>query len=421
MQDYPKIAYIMSRFPHLPETFILREMNQLSTLGWPISLYPIVNQEQSIIHPSAERWLSQVKKAPLMSKAIVAANGRAFIKNPWRYGRIWLQSIVENLSSPKFLSRTLAMLPKAVYFAEMMQAEGITHVHAHYASHPALMAWIIHQLTGIPYSVTVHAHDIFVKFNMLHTKLKGASAIVAISEYNRAHLKRILGDWVTSKTHIIHCGIDMNSYKPPQTKKELSTFEIINIGSLQPYKGQQYLVQACAILRDQGIPFRCRIIGEGEGRDALTTLINDLDLADKVILLGAQTQDAVMALLPTAHCYAMPSIITPEGKMEGIPVSIMEAFASGLPVIATELSGIPELVQPGKTGYLVPPENAEALAGQLVEIYQNPADAMAKAKKGRALVAQSFELTQNVQQLSDLLESLASESCPQLFAYANSS
>ncbi len=421
MQTYPKIAYIMSRFPHLPETFILREMNQLSALGWPISLYPIINQEQSIVHPSAEQWLSRVKKVPLMSRAIATANARAFIKKPWRYGRIWLQSIVENLSSPKFLSRTLAMLPKAAYLAEMMQAEGITHIHAHYASHPALMAWIIHQLTGIPYSVTVHAHDIFVKFNMLHTKLKGATAIVAISEYNRSHLKHILGDWVTSKTHIIHCGIDLNSYKSAQTHHEKSTFEIINIGSLQPYKGQRYLIQACAILRDRGVPFRCRIIGEGEDRAALTTLINDLDLADHVILLGAQTQDAVTALLPTAHCYAQPSVITPQRKMEGIPVSIMEAFASSLPVIATELSGIPELVQSGKTGYLVPPEDAEALAAQLVDVYQNPADAIAKAKKGRALVIQSFELTQNVQQLSDLLESMVSENRTLPFAYANSS
>ncbi len=107
--------------------------------------------------------------------------------------------------------------------------------------------------------------------------------------------------------------------------------------------------------------------------------------------------------------------------MEGIPVSIMEAFASGLPVIATELSGIPELVQSGKTGYLVPPEDAEALAAQLVDVYQNPADAIAKAKKGRALVIQSFELTQNVQQLSDLLESMVSENRTLPFAYANSS
>ncbi|MCA9924245.1 MAG: glycosyltransferase [Anaerolineales bacterium] len=409
MPTYPKIAYIMSKFPHLPETFILREMNQLSALGWPISLYPIINQKQSIVHPSAEQWLLQVKKVPLLSKAIVAANGRMFFKNPWRYGRIWLQSIIENLSSPKFLSRTLAMLPKAAYVAEMMQAEGITHIHAHYASHPALMAWIIHQLTGIPYSITVHAHDIFVKFNMLPTKLKGAAAIVAISEYNRTHLQHILGDWVVPKTHIIHCGIDINSYQPAPTPPNQSTFEIINIGSLQPYKGQQYLIQACAILRDQGIPFRCRIIGEGEKRAALTKLITDLDLTEQVVLLGAQTQDAVMALLPTAHCYVQPSVITPQGKMEGIPVSIMEAFASGLPVIATELSGVPELVQPDKTGYLVPPEDAEALAKQLIYIYQNPGDAIAKAKRGRALVAQSFELKQNVEQLSDLLYSLVFE------------
>ncbi|MCB0036066.1 MAG: glycosyltransferase, partial [Anaerolineales bacterium] len=211
--------------------------------------------------------------------------------------------------------------------------------------------------------------------------------------------------WVKEKIHIVHCGILPEKYQPQERTWQVGDrFEIITTGSLQPYKGQKYLVEACAILRDKGIPFRCRFIGGGEEYEDLAQRIAAHDLEAHVFLLGSKTQDEVAELLATAHCYTQPSIITPSGKMEGIPVALMEAMAGQLPVLATELSGIPELVRPGETGYLVPPADAAALAEALEKIYNAPEEAAQRAAAGRQLVLDEFELRDNVKQLSALFE-----------------
>ncbi|MCL4267309.1 MAG: glycosyltransferase family 4 protein [Anaerolineae bacterium] len=403
-----KIAYVMSRFPHLPETFILREMSELERQGWTVALYPLVLQTQPVVHAEAARWLPEVHHVPFASGAVLAGNGRAFWQHPTTYLHLWGQTIAGNVSDPNMLLRACALFPKAVQVAAQMQAEGINHIHAHYATHPAFFAWLIHQLTGISYSLTVHAHDIFVRTAMLEAKLRSASFIVAISDYNVAHLSRVVGPWVQEKTAVIHCGITPELYQPRSAPAmSCQPLEIINIGSLQPYKGQAFLVQACALLKQAGIPFRCRIIGGGEEQSNLLALIKQLDLQEQVQLLGPLPQEEVAALLPTATCYVQPSVITPSGKMEGIPVSLMEALACAVPVVATELSGVPELVQDGQTGYLVPPANAGALAQALQDIYESPEAAFAMAVAGRELVLKAFHLQQNVAELASLFKQYA--------------
>lgn len=400
-----RIAYIMSRFPHLPETFILREMQAMENLGWDIALYPLIRQNQPVVHPQAQPWIPRARRLNFISPAIIAANARALCQRPRVYGGLWWRTLGENRSSPNFLIRAAVLMPQAVYAARLMQREGIVHIHAHYATHPALMAWIIHHLTGISYSITVHAHDIFVRTAMLATKLRDASFIAAISDYNRNHIVRLVGEWVCAKTHLVHCGIAPEEYTPRTQPHQVGErFEIISVGSLQAYKGHRYLIEACARLRAAAIPFHCRIIGDGAERARLMRLIAERNLGDQVELLGAQTQDRVAQLLPTAHCYVQPSIVAPSGKMEGIPVSLMEALACHLPVIATAISGIPELVRPAETGELVPPADADALADALIRVYCHPALAWMRAHAGRELVLREFDLQTNVRQLDALME-----------------
>lgn len=401
----PKIAYLMSRFPHLSETFILREMTALEGDGWPIALYPLVVQKQAVIHSDAKPWLSRIRDIPFMSWPGIVSNLQALFQQPNHYCYTLLRTIWENRTNAKFLLRSIALFPKAVQMAYEMQRENITHVHAHYASHPALAAWIIHRLTGMGYSVTVHAHDIFVRQEMLATKLSDATFIVAISEFNRDYLSQRIGPWLADKTHVVHCGIVPDTYNLASTDNYPSDkFEVISIGSLQDYKGQEYLIKACAILRDNAISLRCRIIGGGEEQQTLENLIAEYALEDVVTLLGPQPQEVVADLLPTAQCYVQPSIITPSGKMEGIPVSLMEALACGLPVIATAISGIPELVRPDETGYLVPPGDAVALASAMTTVRENANKASKLALAGRTLVHEAFNLHQNAKQLSALFE-----------------
>jgi colanic acid/amylovoran biosynthesis glycosyltransferase len=399
-----KIAYIVSRFPHLPETFILREMISLEQLGWQIELYPLVIQQQELIHHEARPWLARAHTVPWVSLDLVKANIARLIRRPRQYLSLFWRTLRENFRSPKFLVRALLLFPRAVWMADRFKADGIRHIHAHYATHPALVAWLINQLTGISYSITVHAHDIFVEKPMLATKLQDSVFVSSISEFNRKYLVDMFGPWIQQKTQIVRCGIDPAYYGNEKSINagQTSRLEIISIGSLQPYKGHIYLVKACIELQKRGIPFRCRIVGGGDLRPTLERAIRENHLDDLIELMGPRTQDEVSRLLQTADCYVQPSVITPSGKMEGIPVALMEAMVSRIPVVATSISGIPELVRDGDTGWLVPPEDVEALADALLQIYRDPTEAHKRAWSGRKWVLDEFELFSNVKRLSSL-------------------
>lgn len=397
-----RLAYIMSRFPHLPETFILREMVELQRTGWDVAVYPLVVQQQAVVHAEAAGMMARTRRVALFSLEAVGAVVRAAVLQPGVFWKTWAEMVAGTLASPGFLARGLALFPQAAAMARRMQREGVQHIHAHYATHPALTAWIIHRLTGIPYSVTVHAHDIFKSQTMLAVKLREASFVVAISDFNREFLAQRVGEWLRPKVKVIHCGILPENYPARAHRSRSDRFEVLNIGSLQPYKGQIYLVEACALLRDWGIPVHCQVIGMGEEQARLEKRIAALNLGEHFKLLGPKTQAEVAALLQTADCYVQPSIIEPSGKMEGIPVALMEALACELPVVATRISGVPELVRPGETGLLAPPADIAALARALAAIYQDAESADAFGCAGRRLVLEQFDLRKNVDQLASL-------------------
>lgn len=399
-----KIAYIVSRFPHLPETFILREMIHLEKLGWQIELYPLIIQRQEIIHEEARPWLSRVHAVPWFSLDLWKANLASMLQRPRRYFSLLWRVLRENFRSPKFLGRAVLLFPRAMWMAGRFKAQGISHIHAHYATHPALVAWLINQVTGIPYSVTVHAHDIFVEKTMLATKLHDSVFVSSISEFNRKYLADLYGRWVEEKTQIVRCGIDPSYYQlgNQDVVSRSNGLEIISVGSLQPYKGHIFLVRACVELKKRGVPFRCRIVGGGDLRSMLEHAIHENGLDGQVELLGPRTQAEVSRLLRTANCYVQPSVITSSGKMEGIPVALMEAMMSAIPVVATSISGVPELVRAGETGWLVPPENVDALADALSEIHADPVEAERRAELGHKWVLDEFELSSNVRKLASL-------------------
>jgi len=397
----------MSRFPLISETFILREMVELEWSGWHLELYPLVLEHPPVVHDEAKPWIARAHFISLLSGEIFIENLRMFFQQPLNYISTMLKAIWGNRSSINFLLRAIFLFPKAVWMARHMPESGVVHIHAHYASHSSFVAWLINRLTGIPFSVTVHAHDIFKRKTMLATKLKEAQFIIAISDFNVRYLEDIVGSWVTDKMHVIHCGIIPELYSPREAEPGPSeTFEVINIGSLQLYKGHRHLIEACKILRDKGIPIHCRIIGSGELHGKLKLMISTYGLDGIVELVGMKTQKEVAMMLPTAHCYVQPSIVGKLGKMEGIPVSLMEALACSVPVIATDLSGIPELVRDCETGFLVAPNSAEALSEAMLKVFHEPEYAQNLACAGRSLVLQEFELTKNVKRLSSIFDTI---------------
>lgn len=402
-----KIAYVMSRFPHLSETFILREMEALRAAGVEIVVYPLKVQRQAVMHREATSWLAGLRHAQPWSARAWLALARLATRSPARLARTVLRTLRENRGSAKFLLRAMAVLPMAALAAERMRSEGVDHVHAHYATHPALFAWLVHAFGGPTYSVTVHAHDIFVDRWMLSTKLEGAEFVVAISDYNRDYVLREVGEHLRERVHVVRCGIDVARYASPRSTSPATPVsrvaEIVCVGSLQPYKGQSYLIEACALLSMRGTPIRCRIVGEGAERAVLERSIARHGLEGVVQLCGPLPQDRVAEVLREADVYVQPSVIEPSGKMEGIPVALMEAMASGVPVVATRLSGIPELVRDGRTGLVVEPNDPEALSRAVSDILERPTAAAARVDEARRLVEASYELASNVAALHRLL------------------
>jgi len=395
-----RLGYLMSRFPNLTETFILREIVVLALGGWPISIYPLIVQTQPVMHQDAAAWLGRVSDVPFVSLAVLWTNVATAVRMPVRYLTTIARALWENRNSPRFLLRTAALIPKSVHMARLMRRDGIEHMHAHYGTHPATAAWIVHRLTGIPYSVTLHAHDLFVDRSMLATKLRDAAFVVTISDYNWRYLSDNVGPWAAAKTLIVRCGV-----RTPQRRAVAEPLagarrlEILTVASLQPRKGLHVLIEACALLVQRGVAIRSRIVGDGPLRSAIERQVRELNLQGVVDVIGLRTEAEVEQLLASGDCYVQPSIWLPDGKGEGLPVSIMEAMAAGLPSVASAVAGVPELIRPGETGWLVPPGNAAAIADAVAAIVADPEAARAVGRRGQELVRREYDLELNLRRL----------------------
>lgn len=398
-----KVAYLMSRFPKITETFILYEMLELERLGMEVEIFPLVQVRETTVHPEAPAFVRRAHFSTPLAGKVIAAQLYWLVRRPGTYARCWWDAIRGNRESRKFLIRALAVVPQAAWFARRVQELGVEHVHAHYATHPALAAYVVNRLTGTPYSITAHAHDIYVERPMLEEKVAAASFVVAISEFNRRLISALCGADAEAKTVVIHCGADLSVFEPRPARPRGATFTILSIGSLEEYKGQAYLVDACAALKREGASFRCLLVGEGADRPLLEAQIARRGLQAHVQLLGRQPRDRVAALLAEADCVAMPSVTARTGKMEGIPVALMEALATGLPVVATAISGIPELVEDGVTGLLVPEKDAPAMAAALQRLQREPELGERLGAAGRAKVLREFDLRANTAALASLL------------------
>jgi colanic acid/amylovoran biosynthesis glycosyltransferase len=398
-----RIAYTMSRFPKISETFVLYEMQELQRAGLTVEVFPLVRERPAITHAEAEAFLAQVSHRGPLSGDVRAAMAYWQRKAGARYTALWSEVLLGSLGSPKFFSRVPAVLGQASWMAQQMEAHGIEHLHAHFATHPALAAYVIHRLTGIPYSITVHAHDLYVDRTFLAPKLQAAERIITISQFNRDLIGRLYGGVIADKTRVIRCGVDLSVFQPRQYVQRNQPFSLLCVASLEDYKGHEYLVQACSLLRDQGVDFRCKLVGTGELRHTIEAQIDRYDLEPNIELCGPQPRAKVSQLMAEADVVVLPSVVTPSGKMEGIPVALMEAMACAVPVVATNISGIPELISDGRSGLLVPQRDSQALAMALARLANDPGLRQQLGQAGRKKIAAEYDLRRNALTLAELL------------------
>lgn len=397
-----RVAYVVSRFPHVSETFIVRELDGVSEAGgMEIELYSLFPAARGTVHPAARRWMAGLRRGD--GRRGVVAVGWWLARRPLRLASTIALVCAGHRRHPAVAVRALATLVIACQHAKTFRAAPVDHVHAHYATYPTLAAWIFHRLLGVPYSFTAHAHDLYIDQSMLARKATDASFVVTISEFNRRYLAAHTNVDSEASVHVVHCGVDPSAYEfRPRAAPAEGRVRALCVASLQEYKGHAVLLHALAA-RPALQRLEVEFVGAGELRSLLERLAAQLQLAHRVRFAGALDEQQVRERLDSADLFVLPSIVASSGQMEGLPVALMEALACGVPVVTTRLSGIPELVADGETGLLAEPGDVAGLADALERVLAEPDAARARAVRGRAKVEQEFDIQASSARIAELL------------------
>lgn len=400
------IAVLMLRFPHLADTFLLREINELERQGQPVVVVPALQGDSKIIHEEAKPWMSRALYTPLFSSEIVRSNVRVFFRQPGNYLRVLGKLILGTIVRPSTLLRTLALFPKSVHLSTVLPERGVRHLHAHFATHATTMAYIISALSGLTYSFTVHGPDVFVHRLLLREKIRKAKFVRAVSVFNKAFLSGLYPEETYGKIEVVRTGVKPGVYEEASenTEKQDTRPLIVSVAELTPSRGFPYLVDACARLVKAGMDVECRIVGEGPLRAVTEQWIAEHGIAGHVFLVGALPQHEVAALMGKSDIFVFPSIVATDGQMDGIPVSLMEAMAAGKPVIASSISGIPELVHHEVNGLLVDAAHPERVAQAITRLVRDPALRERMGRAGQEKVRLAFDIRRNIRTLIQLLD-----------------
>lgn len=400
-----RVAYVMSRFPKLTETFILFEILAVEELGARVELFPLLREREARVHPEALPLVERAHYLPFLSPAILASQLHHLRRRPRRYLGALAAMLRGTWGSRNFFLGGLGIFAKVAHAARLMSELGVDHVHCHFASHPALAGFLVHRLTGIPYSFTAHGSDLHVDRTMLGRKVAEAAFTIAISNDNAAEIAAETAPPDRARIEVLHCGVDTRLIRPAERAAD-GGLRILSIGTLHEVKGQVHLVDAVARLAAAGRDVSCRFVGDGPDRAMLEARIAAAGLAGRVTLVGPLARADVLAELARADVLVAPSVPTREGKREGIPIVLMEGMAAGLPVVASRLSGIPELVEDERSGLLVAPGDPAALAGALERLAVDPALRARLGASARERVVRDFDVRANAAALLDRIEAV---------------
>lgn len=398
----PKIGFLVKTFPKLSETFILGEILGLERQGLSLDIFSLRRPSDRQVQPAARDLRATVSYVPPVSAlqfpAVVAAHLRLLGKSPARYlGALrFLLSRAEGVGVREFL--------QAGCLAGQLRRNRIEHLHVHFASEPAGVAELVEKLTGIPYSISAHAKDIYLPCAAsLRRKLRGARFTVTCTEYNRDFLTRVAG--ADARVYRMYHGLDLGLFRvggeAPAARDAVPT--ILSVGRLREKKGFEVLIEACGRLRDAGVTLRCRIVGYGPDRKRLAALIARYRLEDTVELCGKMTHEALIGLYREATVFVLPCLIARDGDRDGIPNVLLEAMALRLPVVSTEISGIPEVVRHGENGLLTQPRDAPALAAAIQSLFDRPEERARMGAAGRETIERMFSIDDNLATVRALL------------------
>jgi colanic acid/amylovoran biosynthesis glycosyltransferase len=392
-------AYLFERFPAFSQTFCYREVAGLERQDVRPPIFSIRKPQDEPAQDWDEDIIARVHYLPGEEQLT------GEVQDAIKKGKLNADAIA---AMEEWGKRTdFLRLYQAVYVGLRLRDSGIRHVHAHFAGLAARTAYWITRFFGIGFSFTAHANDIFAprQFEIGLDKLVDlAAAVVTVTDYAANFLRERFPDRA-ARIRRIYNGIDLDEF----VRAHFSAAPplLIAIGRLIEKKGFLDLVHACRVLKEQGRPFRCAIIGEGPLAEALSHEIEQLGLAQDLTLPGPKPQHQVRQHLLDATVLVLPSVIDPEGGMDNLPTVIMEAMATGLPVISTPIGGIPEMVVDNETGFLVPPGDRVALAHAIEKIIVDLPLAGRFGENGRQRAEELFSIEKNARSLVSLIEQVA--------------
>jgi len=397
-----KIAYLMKSFPKISETFILREILALEKAGMDLHIFSLQRPQEKKSHVAASQVRANVQYLPSSffdnPMGFLRANSLLLLANPLRYFRA-LHFVVKRPEAGRFKD-----FVQACHLALTIRALGLRHLHAHFINKPTGVAELVHLLIGLPYSITAHTKDIYLSPpEELTRKMKRAKFVVTCNEYNREFLSRLSNDG-TSAVRIYH-GLDPEYFRPVPGAGSMERLPLLlSVGRLREKKGFPCLLNACHYLKIGGYKFRCVIVGYGPMQSEIERLVAEFELGDVVFLTGMLAQDEVIELYKRATIFVLPCQITDDGDRDGIPNVLVEAMAMELPVISTNVSGIPELVEHEQNGLLVRPEDPAGLAAAIARLLDQPQRRRELGKAGREKVCREFSAERNAEDLKALFD-----------------
>jgi colanic acid/amylovoran biosynthesis glycosyltransferase len=392
----PQFAYLFERFPSFGQTFCYREVAELDRQSITPPVFSIRNPKNEPPQDWDTRIVKCVHYLP-EEKELLDDVRRASKKR-----KLTLE-IVAALDEWGRRSDFLRLY-QAAYVGLRLQQMGIRHVHAHFAGMAARTAYWIDKFFPITFSFTAHANDIFAPrdFEIGLDKLVGAArVIVSETDYAAQFLRERFPEH-SHRIHRIYNGLNLAEFG--RTNFSSTPPLIVAVGRLIAKKGFADLIRACGLLVERGRLVQCEIIGEGPLANELRAQIEQLNLQDRVALSGTKPQREVRQRLAAASVFVLPSVVDAEGGMDNLPTVIMEAMATGLPVISTDIGGIPEMVVQNETGFLVRPGDAGALAGAIEKVIDDRLLAQRLGEAGYERAQRLFSIEKNVHELCALVD-----------------
>jgi len=395
-----RVLYVVSLFPCWSETFIVREISALIEAGVDVRILSLKRAHDGPLQTDSAALMDRLRRPQPLHAGVLGAM-RAFANQPAAVLGAARTIIAGTWDEPAAMLKSLAALARGLEHLAWLREFDPEFIHAHWATYPSTVAWALGRILNRPFGFTSHAHDIFANNQLLLRKLEDSALAITISRHNVAWFDDHVSPLAHHKLDVVHCGVDLKQI--PWRPGGRDGAQILAVGRLHPIKGFDTLIEALALARRDGLRFTCNVVGDGPLLTELQALVRSKGLEGHVQLLGAQSQETVRALLEQASVFALPSKVAADGGRDGIPVALMEAMASGCTVLSCRTSGIPELINDGEHGTLVPARDPQALAAALQRLLGDGALRQRLAAAARLRIERDFDAREEAHKLHRLM------------------